>query len=351
VRVEIPFSLLELPGIRKLSPRENQKPSFDNQAARANNLGMPSAENPVDSDPHVHLVLRCAFCGEELADLRAECCTTCSRPVRATLKRLGVDADLLAINTDLPCTHCEYNLRTMHIESKCPECGTSVLRSLICNDPRYANRKWLQRVRLGSWSITIGLGLVVIFIGIVPHIQRPAIPEMFFSTMIVLIAAGFFLTTSTESWTKARLCTRVNRIIGISSALLTMGNLFWLHYPPLFRALPISTNVMIFLGFAAYPVGFVSSLLSLRTIAIRSRFDDVGYFTITIVSIFIFVGAVGWASTSPMPKWASTLPIIAGFLTFLLNLVVFGLSIGMLNAAIQPHPPFATDSGETTVNE
>lgn len=37
----------------------------------------------------------------------------------------------LRVNQDLPCGECGYNLRTMHVESSCPECGLAVARSII----------------------------------------------------------------------------------------------------------------------------------------------------------------------------------------------------------------------------
>ncbi len=34
------------------------------------------------------------------------------------------------VTHDLHCTNCEYNLRTLHFDSRCPECGTPVSTTL-----------------------------------------------------------------------------------------------------------------------------------------------------------------------------------------------------------------------------
>ncbi len=55
---------------------------------------------------------------------------------------------------DLPCVECDYNLRGLMPDGRCPECGTSVARSL---DPR------LLRFAPPTYLRTLTMGLTVIF--------------------------------------------------------------------------------------------------------------------------------------------------------------------------------------------
>lgn len=65
------------------------------------------------------------------------------------------------VTEDVPCRRCGYNLRTLLVDAKCPECGTSVADSLRGNLLRDADPQWLERVGLGIalklWNIVLGI--------------------------------------------------------------------------------------------------------------------------------------------------------------------------------------------------
>jgi hypothetical protein len=58
-----------------------------------------------------------------------------------------------AIDTDFACAACDYNLRGLVRESVCPECGTSIARSLAAQ-PMLA---WRPGFRLGVFALAVAL--------------------------------------------------------------------------------------------------------------------------------------------------------------------------------------------------
>src|SRR5258707_15175944 len=53
---------------------------------------------------------------------------------------------LPVIERDTPCTQCGYNLRTLAVDQKCPECGTPIVQTLAplrgIADPE--TREWIE---------------------------------------------------------------------------------------------------------------------------------------------------------------------------------------------------------------
>ena len=63
---------------------------------------------------------------------------------------------------DLECVKCKYNLRTIHADAACPECGTAVGRSFLGNRLRYCNPKWLAGVWHGLNCLAAAAGCVTV---------------------------------------------------------------------------------------------------------------------------------------------------------------------------------------------
>jgi hypothetical protein len=68
-----------------------------------------------------------------------------------------LDEATLTIRQDVACIGCGYNLRTLALEAKCPECARPVVDSLARNELHLADVKWLRRVRSGVVIVFIGL--------------------------------------------------------------------------------------------------------------------------------------------------------------------------------------------------
>lgn len=68
-----------------------------------------------------------------------------------------------AITTDAPCLGCGYNLLGIARSGRCPECGSSVARSLRGNLLEYASVEYLRTLRAGG--IVVIVGTFISFVG------------------------------------------------------------------------------------------------------------------------------------------------------------------------------------------
>ncbi len=64
---------------------------------------------------------------------------------------------------DLPCLCCGYNLRGLPAESRCPECGAAVGRSVYGNKLAYCEPSWLTAVARGTNLLVYALILRIVF--------------------------------------------------------------------------------------------------------------------------------------------------------------------------------------------
>src|SRR5882672_4674217 len=96
----------------------------------------------------INIHLRCAICGADLCECDAGGeCAACHRPVSETIRVEALNGEPLAICEDTPCVGCDYNLRTLLFDAKCPECARDVVDSLQRKELHLADVKWLKRVR------------------------------------------------------------------------------------------------------------------------------------------------------------------------------------------------------------
>jgi hypothetical protein len=82
----------------------------------------------------------------------------------------------VALDVDLLCTRCEYNLRDLELTGNCPECGDTIrgsyermlARNASLPDPlSQADSSWLKQVREGVLWLLVAY-LVIVLIGLVP---------------------------------------------------------------------------------------------------------------------------------------------------------------------------------------
>ncbi|MCH8252839.1 MAG: serine/threonine protein kinase, partial [Planctomycetes bacterium] len=59
------------------------------------------------------------------------------------------DAAAPTLELDVPCVHCNYNLRGPQGDAKCPECGAFISESTRPDRLMFANPRWLSRIMLG----------------------------------------------------------------------------------------------------------------------------------------------------------------------------------------------------------
>lgn len=63
---------------------------------------------------------------------------------------------------DLPCRKCAYNLRTLSINGRCPECGTAVGYSAQGDLLRFSDPTWVMSLHRGVLMILLGIGVIIL---------------------------------------------------------------------------------------------------------------------------------------------------------------------------------------------
>ena len=76
--------------------------------------------------------------------------------------QVALDAEGRVVK-DLACIQCGYNLRTLHRDAKCPECGVVVGRSVRGDWLRYADPAWLGNISAGLAWIVRAIVLFLLF--------------------------------------------------------------------------------------------------------------------------------------------------------------------------------------------
>ncbi len=113
------------------------------------------------------------------------------------------------VKKDVPCAGCGYNLRTLAINAQCPECYTSIARSIVGDTLDASDPRWLAKVYRGQSLIWTGMvGLIVLLIlsmGLVwmslisvavIAIFGVVIPILFVAAWVAIIVGFFNLTAS-----------------------------------------------------------------------------------------------------------------------------------------------------------
>lgn len=126
-----------------------------------------------------------------------------SRPTDAPIT--DVD-ESTRITTDLPCMKCGYNLRTLPLAGRCPECGVPVERTTRGNLLRFSDPKWIAGLSGGvqCWLAALlvfllGISLAAITIGLGARAKAGrfiVVPTM--TTVGVLALVGLWKLTSPE---------------------------------------------------------------------------------------------------------------------------------------------------------
>jgi len=64
------------------------------------------------------------------------------------------------IACDLPCIGCEYNLRTLRADGRCPECGKEVADSIRASDPIALHSRWTTMIKDGLEILLLGVSFL-----------------------------------------------------------------------------------------------------------------------------------------------------------------------------------------------
>jgi hypothetical protein len=91
---------------------------------------------------------------------------------------------------DTPCRKCQYNLRSLRLVSRCPECGTPVGLSIKGDFLCYSEPDWLESLRIG---VDCMLGAVVVAI-VAEFISEPGGRLAGLASTILFWLGAWFLT-------------------------------------------------------------------------------------------------------------------------------------------------------------
>jgi hypothetical protein len=112
----------------------------------------------------------------------------------------GSSAEMIA--RDTPCFRCGYNLRSLAMDGRCPECGKAVRLSMRGQHLAAADPRWRRRLRLGAGLHASGLiGFQVIVLSLFySHRDGGALVlrYMFMVVAVSLGAAGAWLMAAPE---------------------------------------------------------------------------------------------------------------------------------------------------------
>jgi hypothetical protein len=127
-----------------------------------------------------------------------------------------------AIDRDVPCRTCGYNLRGLAVDGACPECNASIGVSLARDELQFANPDWLRRVRRGLIAVFAGQCVSIVAAGMmIARAIRLAPLESLWSKIatggsvlasVVLIGCGIWLCTQPERRLDSSHATRIVRL-------------------------------------------------------------------------------------------------------------------------------------------
>ncbi len=220
------------------------------------------------------------------------------------------------ITTDRECTRCNYNLRGLPSNGKCPECGLTVVRYTSRTTGTMSDEAPSNFVR------QLQAGFVLAFIGAVGSILSPSSIVMVISTSLWI--GGIYLTTMRRPGRGTIIPDRVLDNDRFRLILRSM-NATWLVYAMLLMAFH----------------------------AVSSAPNPSGLLTVPIIILLILTGAIAWAAFIPTSIYFAELSYWASHDNFAQRLrgtawamAVFGTlavllsAISMINIAVSPAASF-----------
>ncbi len=140
-------------------------------------------------------------------------------------------ADVAAIEADMPCARCGYNLRGLKPDGLCPECGTAIDWSLRGNFLKFADPRWLNKLRFGTtlmfWSFIIILAVLALMM-FGPRSMRPlggsmVIPLAHLIVSAIGTAAAMIVTSPEPVVLQAKDPSTVRKVVRVATALWLLG--------------------------------------------------------------------------------------------------------------------------------
>ena len=243
---------------------------------------------------------------------------------RTIHRRVGVVDTSGCICADVECVGCRYNLRTISIDARCPECDEAV-KSTIADWLGFAHPQWVGTLVSGTnWiaaSIPVWLGVIVVT-GLAARFvdwTDPAHPARLTDLigLLVVFVGPWKLTAADQDRLvpeKPLSARRVARI-GITSTFVLLLMQLWL-FPFLQVAITYYWNVILstvasavqWLGFALLCVYARALAMRVPNISLMKQTRVLIWITVLALALVITVKAVDettwWLRTSTTPLTA-----------------------------------------------
>lgn len=187
-----------------------------------------------------------------------------------------------AVDQDIPCRKCSYNLRGLSIEGRCPECGLPIGLSVHGELLRYSDPNFVATLARGIslilWGIfVIIVGTIVVMVAAVaarsgagPGVMvASAVP---FIGNVMMIVGAWFLTVPDPSglgedrYGTARKIIRIALVVGLLNQLINWG---LQSSPSLAPAAQLALQTIAFVAGIVGVVGQFAQLYYLHKLALR----------------------------------------------------------------------------------
>ena len=231
-------------------------------------------------------------------------------------------AEVARVGIDLPCISCGYNLRSLPMSGRCPECNSSIESALHHGWLMFADPQWLRRLRSGVtlilWtllaSVICYVGMIIIVIAFFVPSGGP--PELWFIQVpMIVVGLGLWAAwlisvirlTSPEPGGRAgggiRRGTLAKWIVALTVAPALSMLISGFSYDtmmtspelPLFDTWLVSKLILSYIASLSGMVGFFLLLIVMRRIARRHTAKGLG----KLMTVMIWGSAalgVGWTA-------------------------------------------------------
>ena len=184
------------------------------------------------------------------------------------------------VATEIPCRKCGYNLRGLHVEGRCPECGRAVGLSVRGDFLRYSDPGWVRKlhrgIRMIIWAIVvIVLGVllgIALGIGMGNAAVAAAAPVTAMLVGYVLYLVGTWLLTEPDpsgvgedQYGTSRKIIRIALVLGVVNQAIEIAR----QFAPIPAALHSTLTLIGFVFSLAGLVAIFAQLQYLKKLAMR----------------------------------------------------------------------------------
>jgi hypothetical protein len=184
------------------------------------------------------------------------------------------------VAAEIPCRKCGYNLRGLHVEGRCPECGRAVGLSVRGDFLRYSDPGWVRKlhrgIRMIIWAIVvIVLGVILgvaLGIGMGNATIAAAAPVTAVLIGYVLYLVGTWLLTEPDpsgvgedQYGTSRKIIRIALVLGVINQAMEIAR----QFAPIPAALQSTLTLVGFIFSLAGLVAIFAQLQYLKKLAMR----------------------------------------------------------------------------------